>query len=112
MSLRVDPQLLGTKFYRMAIYFEGKLLGEYERSQAADIDRKTEEIQCALPKLLEISQTHGEFRVRWDGKVSTRERHRGLADPEGSVGVNHHGNNGRNVVQPSFKSSINGVALA
>jgi hypothetical protein len=68
MSLRVDPQLLGTKFYRMAIYFEGKLLGEYERSQAADIDRKTEEIQCALPKLLEISQTHGEFRVRWDGK--------------------------------------------
>jgi hypothetical protein len=52
----------------MVIYYDGQFLGEYERSQAADIDRKTEEIQCAIGTLLEIFQTHGEFRVRWDGK--------------------------------------------
>lgn len=67
MSLRIDSQLLGTKFHRLSIYYDGHLLGEYERAQAADIARKTEEIRCALPKLLDIFKAHGEFRVRWDG---------------------------------------------
>jgi hypothetical protein len=72
MSLRVDAQPIGVKFHRLMIYHDGQLIGEYERSQAADIARKTREIEKALPKLLEIYRTRGEFQVRWDGRNNAK----------------------------------------
>lgn len=68
MGLRVDAQSLGTKLHRLAISYDGQFIGEYERSQAADIDRKKEEIKCALSLLLGIYRSKGEFVVRWDGR--------------------------------------------
>ena len=68
MSLKVDPQPIGKKLFRLAISHMGQYIGEYERSQAADIDRKTQEIDCAEQILLSIYKSHGEFQVRWDGK--------------------------------------------
>ncbi len=67
MSLRIDPQPIGTKLHRLAIYYQGQFLGEYERTQSADIARKTEEIKCALVLLIDIHREKGEFQVRWDG---------------------------------------------
>ena len=67
MGLRVDAQLLGTKLHRLEISYDGQYIGEYERAQAADIERKKEEIICALSALLEIYEREGEFKVRWDG---------------------------------------------
>ena len=72
MPLQVDAQRLGVKFHRLEIRYDGELIGEYERSQAADIDRKTREIACALPRLLEIYRTQGLFQVRWDGRNNSK----------------------------------------
>jgi hypothetical protein len=68
MSLTVDAQPLGIKLHRLAISNDGLFIGEYERSQAADIQRKIEEIKCALPLLLHVFLRKGEFVVRWDSK--------------------------------------------
>lgn len=68
MSLVVNAQLIGKKFHRLAILNDGQFIGEYERSQEADIERKKEEIKCALSKLVEIHRSRGEFVVRWDGR--------------------------------------------
>jgi hypothetical protein len=67
MSLRIDTQPIGTKLHRLSIYYNGQYIGEYERSRAADIDRKREEVACALSLLLDIYNKRGEFQVRWDG---------------------------------------------
>ena len=72
MSLRIDAQPIGVKLHRLMIYHDGQLIGEYERSQAADIERKTREIQKALPKLLEIFRERGEFQVRWNGQKNAK----------------------------------------
>ena len=66
-ELSVKPVLIGKKLHRMEIFSGGQFIGEYERSQAADIDRKTREINCASKLLLEIFRKHGQFVVRWDG---------------------------------------------
>ena len=68
MGLRVDAQLLGTKLHRLMISHDGQFIGEYERVQEADIERKKAEIKCALAMLLAIHRSKGEFVVRWDGK--------------------------------------------
>ena len=68
MSLKVDPQPIGKKLHRLVISSDGVLIGEYERSQSADIERKKREIECALPMLLDIFKQRGEFVVRWDSK--------------------------------------------
>jgi hypothetical protein len=67
-KLNVITDLLGKKLHRLDIYNEGKLIGEYERSQGNDIERKIREIYLATDLLLTIHQKHGIFRVRWDGK--------------------------------------------
>lgn len=72
MPLRIDAQSIGFKFHRLMIYHDGQFIGEYERSQAADIERKTREIQNALPELLQIFRSHGEFQVRWDGRNNAK----------------------------------------
>lgn len=68
MSLVVDAHQIGKKYHRIEIRVDGEYIGVYERSQAQDIDRKTQEIQCALDTLLPLFQRHGELKVRWIGK--------------------------------------------
>lgn len=66
MGLRVETQLLGKKLYRLSISYDGQYIGDYERAQQADIERKKAEIKCAIAQLLEIRRGKGEFMVRWD----------------------------------------------
>ncbi|MEH2239321.1 hypothetical protein [Nostoc sp.] len=54
---------------RLLIESNGIFIGEYEKSQQADIDRKIEEINAAETTLLSIYEKHGVFHVRWDGKA-------------------------------------------
>jgi hypothetical protein len=68
MSVQVQAELIGKKLHRLRIYIDGVYIGEYEKSQLADIDRKTNEIIAAKAQLLVLFQTHGELQVRWDGK--------------------------------------------
>jgi len=70
--MRVDAQRIGKKLHRLEILVDGQRIGEYERSQAADIERKTAEINCATDYLFRIYRRHGEFKVRWSG--SRREK--------------------------------------
>lgn len=66
-KLVVKPELIGKKLNRLDIFHDGQHIGEYERSQAADIDRKIDEINAASNLLLETYRKHGQFVVRWDG---------------------------------------------
>jgi hypothetical protein len=66
-NLEVKAELIGKKMHRLEIFHNGKFIGEYERSQQKDIERKTREISLASDLLMAIYQKHGEFVVRWDG---------------------------------------------
>jgi len=66
--LDVKAELLGTKLHRLEIYHEGTFIGEYERSQEKDIERKSREINLAAELLLAVFEKHGVFVVRWDGE--------------------------------------------
>ena len=66
MSLVVDAHKIGSKLHRLELRVDGEFIGEYERAQAADIDRKRDEIQRALRLLLLNYRKHGELRVRWN----------------------------------------------
>ena len=66
-TLVVKDEKIGKKLNRLYIFHEGRLIGEYERSQDADIERKIEEINAASNLLLETYKQHGQFKVRWDG---------------------------------------------
>lgn len=68
MTLLVRKELSGSQRYRLLIYHNGQYVGEYERSQEEDVERKTEEIMAAESVLLEVFEKHGEFCVRWNGK--------------------------------------------
>jgi hypothetical protein len=67
-ELDVKAELIGKKLYRLEIYYGGTFIGEYERSQAKDIERKTKEINLAAELLLSIFRENGVFVVRWDGE--------------------------------------------
>ena len=67
MTIHVRAELIGTKLHRLLMFSDGKPIGEYERTQAADIDRKIEEIRAAESNLLALYKQHGELKVRWDG---------------------------------------------
>ncbi len=69
MTLFVRFESIGNKMNRLLIYSNGIFIGEYEKSQQADIDRKIEEINAAETTLLSIYEKHGVFLVRWDGKA-------------------------------------------
>lgn len=65
----VQLPLPGQTLHRLVILHDGQVIGEYERTQAEDIERKKTEIECALTQLLEIYRGKGKpFTVRWDGK--------------------------------------------
>jgi hypothetical protein len=65
MRITVTPEPIGKKLHRLEIYADGRLIGEYERAQAADIDRKIVEVEKAADLLLAIHAKYGEFQVRW-----------------------------------------------
>lgn len=67
MPLVVDAHKIATKLHRLEIRVDGKFIGEYERAQAGDIDRKRAEVRCALEFLLSLYRKHGELKVRWNG---------------------------------------------
>ena len=69
MPLFVRTEAIGTKLHRMLLFHGGKYIGEYERSQEADIERKKAEIIDAAEVLLSLFERHGELCVRWDGKA-------------------------------------------
>ena len=68
MSVHVRAELVGEKLHRLHIFIDGVGIGEYEKSQEADIDRKTAEIVAAKDLLLDLFRKHGKLSVRWDGK--------------------------------------------
>lgn len=68
MPVHVRAELIGEKLHLLRIIIDGTDIGEYEKSQKADIDRKTAEIIAAKDLLLDLFQKHGELHVRWDGK--------------------------------------------
>lgn len=67
MSLVVESFPIGKKLHQLDIRSDDVLIGEYERSQEADIARKTEEIARAIELLLAVYAKHGRFKVRWSG---------------------------------------------
>ena len=72
MSVHIRAESIGQKLYRLHISIDGTAIGEYERSQEADIDRKTAEVVAAQALLLSLFRKHGELCVRWDGKGRTK----------------------------------------
>ncbi|MDZ8187431.1 MAG: hypothetical protein RMX96_21610 [Nostoc sp. ChiSLP02] len=72
MTLFVRSEPIGKKMNRLLIESNGTFIGEYERSQQADIERKTEEINAAETTLLSIYEKYGKFCVRWDGKAKKK----------------------------------------
>lgn len=68
MPIFVRTEPIGTKLHRMLMYNDEVYVGEYERSQEADIQRKKAEIAEATDVLLALFQNHGEICVRWDGR--------------------------------------------
>jgi hypothetical protein len=69
MQLTVVTKSLGTKLNELLIYSGSTLIGEYERSQDADIDRKKREITNIEDLLIWIHAKHGPFTVRWDDET-------------------------------------------
>jgi hypothetical protein len=67
MQLTIVTKSLGTKLSEMLIYLGSTQIGEYERSQEADIERKKVEIENVADLLLWVHSKHGRFTVRWDG---------------------------------------------
>ena len=87
MRITVNPQPIGKKLNRLDIYVDGHFIGEYERAQAADIDRKTIEVEKAAEMLLAIHAKYGEFKVRWSRErrakiVSVGDSERGVIPRE------------------------------
>lgn len=68
MALFVRTEQVGLKLHRLLIFHEGKYIGEYEKSQEANIERKKAEINNAESTLLEVYDQYGEFCVRWNSK--------------------------------------------
>ena len=67
MTVRIQIEKIGKKLHRLQIYVDEKYIGEYERSQESDIDRKKQEILASIDVIVGIYKEQGEFVVRWDG---------------------------------------------
>jgi hypothetical protein len=83
MELTVVTKSLGSKLNEMLIYAGSTQIGEYERSQDADIERKKVEIANVADLLMWIYSKHGRFTVRWQG--DTRHKSIRVADVEVSI---------------------------
>ena len=67
MTVRIQIEKIGKKLHRLQIYVDEQYIGEYERSQESDIDRKKQEILASIDVIVGIYKEQGEFVVRWDG---------------------------------------------
>ena len=82
-TIKVTPSLIrpnGT-YYRLILHFDGREIGEYEKSVESQIQRKIEEVQCAAPLLLDLFSKHGPLIVRWNDS----ERQKEIRNPNGKV---------------------------
>jgi hypothetical protein len=66
--MKVIAHPIGKVLHRLEVWDDGAYIGDYERSQEADIPRKTQEIEAALPMLREVAARCGPFVVRWNGR--------------------------------------------
>ena len=69
MDVHVRAEAIGKKLHRLSIFIDAVEIGEYERSQEADIDRKVKEITDSKALLFDLFQKHGQLKVRWNGKL-------------------------------------------
>lgn len=67
MSIDVKTAPIGAKLHSLLMFADRVFIGEYERSQAADIERKKAEIEESTDLLLALFRQYGELSVRWDG---------------------------------------------
>lgn len=67
-NIDVVPEKIGGKLHQLRIFANGRYIGEYEKSQASNIERKKKEIDASREILIGVFERHGEFVVRWDGK--------------------------------------------
>jgi hypothetical protein len=68
-TLQVTVTSIGPKLNELRIYRDGEFIGEYERSQDADVQRTKAEIADVADLLLWIFEKHRHpFVVRWDGE--------------------------------------------
>ena len=58
--------------YRLDVYHEGTLIGEYERSSAREVERKIQEVVAARQFLLGVYREHGQWQVRWSSSKGTK----------------------------------------
>jgi hypothetical protein len=73
MAIRIDSIAIGAKLHQLLIFDGTIFIGEYERAQAADIDRKKKEVLNASSLLLKVFHQHKEpFVVRWDSERRTK----------------------------------------
>lgn len=72
MALHVTASAIAKKLHQLLIYYDGALIGEYERSQQADIARKKKEVANAESVLLAIYKKHGQFVVRWNSTAQKK----------------------------------------
>ena len=82
MPIFVRTESIGTKLHRMLMYNGEEYVGEYERSQEANIKRKKAEIAEATDVLLALFQNHSELCVRWDGNARKKSIRAGGIDGE------------------------------
>lgn len=68
MTIAIVTTPIGKKLHRLDIYIDGQYIGQYERSQEADIERKQAEIVAAESLLRSLFQHHGEIVVRWNNE--------------------------------------------
>jgi hypothetical protein len=72
MQLEIVTKSLGTKLNEVQIYAGSTQIGEYERSQDADIERKKREIESVADLLIWVHSKHGRFTVRWNGDLKQK----------------------------------------
>ena len=78
MPLTVTASLVSAKYSQLLIFDGQQQIGEYERSQKADIGRKKQEVLNAQADLRKIFQIHGPFVVRWSKGTKVIRNSRGV----------------------------------
>ncbi len=58
--------------FRLDLFRDNELVGEYERSKGSQVERKIDEIRAALDLLVSVYDKHGCWEVRWSGTKRTK----------------------------------------
>ena len=72
-ELRIEASPATPRYWRLDIFAGETLVGEYERSIEAEIERKRGEVSLASTMLLDVFRRHGAFQVRWNGDTRTKD---------------------------------------